>query len=71
MKKKINSISTLFEYIFEPWDIEVIEQGEAEMSSFDPITGKRFLDSERIAIYVIYKYTHKFFNKEKIKRVIL
>lgn len=56
---------TIWQFLFDPWEVTVIEEGSEKWTrvmgpySFSPKYGYG-------RNYVKYKYTHKFFKKEKI-----
>jgi hypothetical protein len=59
-------ITNLWEYFFNPWDIEIIEEGQEPwfqqpLGTFSEECRIRYFKS-----YVKYRYTHKFRKQEKI-----
>jgi len=68
---KKNPIRLLWEYLFDPWDITVEKQGSESWTSrewweTDPASGHRFIKE-----FVLYRYTHRFNNKTKLKKVYI
>ncbi len=74
----------IYRLLFDAWDIEIIEQGEDNFTRpknnseimADAYTRKGWNSVTVSTVsytkkYVIYKYTHKFFKKEKLKKTYL